>query len=282
MLYSIRGVLPQSDIFFSTPSTLAAEVLYYPLSCGHFYCKEGYQVCRERDESILIAGVLGGSLTLRTDGQEQTANAGDIAVIDCYRPHQYGAYGTLEFIWTHVSGATAPQMARKMIRSRGNVLSSAGGHPATSRLGKLVEHFESGGQSNEFALSSEIHRLLCTLLEPAPSKNTPGLPYASALTDLCAYIDEHLDQPLSVGILAAQIPLSPSHFSKIFRRYMGFSPYDYIRSRRITRAKELLLRSEMSVCDIAAATGFSSESNFFKAFRASSGSSPLHFRKTAG
>lgn len=282
MLYSIRGVLPQSDIFFSTPSTLAAEVLYYPLSCGHFYCKEGYQVCRERDESILIAGVLGGSLTLRTDSQEQTANAGDIAVIDCYRPHQYGAHGTLEFIWVHVNGINTPQMARKMIRSRGNVLSSAGGHPATSQLGKLVEHFESGGPPNEFALSSEIHRLLCTLLEPAPSKNTPGLPYASALTDLCVYIDEHLDQPLSVGILAAQIPLSPSHFSKIFRRYMGFSPYDYIRSRRITRAKELLLRSEMSVCDIAAATGFSSESNFFKAFRASSGSSPLHFRKTAG
>lgn len=281
MLYSIRGVLTQSDIFFSTPSASASEVLYYPLSCGRFYCEEGYQVCRERDESILIAGILGGSLALRTDSQVQRANAGDIVVIDCYRPHQYGAHGTLEFIWTHVNGATAPQMARKIIRAKGNVLSGTGGS-AIDQLGKLVERFESGGQSNEFALSSEIHRLLCTLLEPAPSKNTPGLPYASTLTDLCAYIDEHLDQPLSVGTLAAQIPLSPSHFSKIFRQYMGVSPYNYIRSRRITRAKELLLRSEMSVCDIAASAGFSSESNFFKTFRASTGSSPLHFRKTAG
>lgn len=281
MLYSIQGVLPQSDIFFATPSALAAEVLYYPLSCGRFYCEEGYQVCRERDESLLIAGILGGSLTLRTDGQEQTANAGDIAVIDCYRPHQYGAHGALAFIWAHVNGATAPQMARKIIRAKGNVLSGTGGS-AIDQLGKLVERFKSGGQSNEFVLSAEIHRLLCTLLEPAPSKGTPGLPYASALTDLCTYIDEHLDQPLSVGALAAQIPLSPSHFSKIFRQYIGFSPYDYIRSHRIARAKELLLCSGMSVCDIAAATGFSSESNFFKAFRASTGSSPLHFRKTAG
>lgn len=281
MLHSIRGVYPQSDIFFSTPSALAAEVLYYPLSCGRFYCGQGYGVCRERDESILIAGVLSGTLNLCADGQELTANAGDVAVIDCYRPHQYGTSGALEFIWIHVNGATAPQLARKITQMRGNVLTGAECHPAIKQTERLVQRFEAGEPLNEFELSAEIHRLLCTLAEPVRSEPGAKSPYADALANVCRYIDNHLDQPLLVGDLAAQIPLSPSHFSKMFRQYTRFSPYDYIRTRRITRAKELLLRSELSVSDIAAAAGFGSESNFFKAFRNAVGSSPLHFRKTA-
>lgn len=281
MLHSIRGVHPQSDIFFSTPSTLAAEVLYYPRSCGRFYCGTEYEVCRKRDDSILIAGVLSGTLNLCADGQERTANAGDVAVIDCYRPHQYGASGALEFIWIHVNGATAPQFARKIIQTRGNVLTGTEHHPAIEQLERLVQHFEAGEPLNEFQLSAEIHQLLCTLAEPVRSEHGTKFPYADALANVCRYIDAHLDQPLLVGDLAAQIPLSPSHFSKMFRQYTGFSPYDYIRTRRITRAKELLLRSELPVSAIAAATGFGSESNFFKAFRAAVGSSPLHFRKTA-
>ena len=281
MLHSIPGVFPQSDIFFSTPSALAAETLYYPLSCGHFYCEDGYQVCRGRDESILIAGVLSGSLTLRTDGEERAANAGDIAIIDCYRPHQYGAHGSLEFVWIHVNGANAPQMACKVIQTRGNALTGAGCHPAMEQIEHLVERFEAGGPLNEFSLSAEIHQLLCTLLEPAPQGNGPRPLYADAITKVCRYIDGHLDQPLPVTELAARIPLSPSHFSKIFRQQTGFSPYDYIRTRRITRAKELLLRSSMPVSEVIAACGFGSESNFFKSFRAAVGTSPLNFRKTA-
>ena len=81
--------------------------------------------------------------------------------------------------------------------------------------------------------------------------------------------------------LLAQTPVSKSWFLRLFRQYMGTTPYNFLLSTRITRAKELLVLTDFSVCEIAHQVGFGDESNFSTRFTAMVGQSPQQYRKSA-
>lgn len=82
------------------------------------------------------------------------------------------------------------------------------------------------------------------------------------------YIRQHYAEPLSLDSLLAQTPVSKSWFLRLFRQYMGTTPYNFLLSTRITRAKELLVLTDFSVCEIAHQVGFGDESNFSTRFTA--------------
>ena len=89
----------------------------------------------------------------------------------------------------------------------------------------------------------------------------------------------HLFEPIGVQDAAAAVSLSPSHFSRQFKARTGYSPYEYIVLRRIDKAKYMLASTELSVKEIAYATGYNSEENFIHSFRKNVGVAPGIFRK---
>jgi AraC-like DNA-binding protein len=95
-------------------------------------------------------------------------------------------------------------------------------------------------------------------------------PVAAALD----YIVDHLGEPLSVGQLAKQVNLSPSAFSRLFREVMGCSPYQFVKDKRLNRARELLEARRLGVTEVSRAVGYTSCSHFIKEFRARFGSTP--------
>lgn len=68
-------------------------------------------------------------------------------------------------------------------------------------------------------------------------------------------IDERLCGNLEVRELSDAIGMSPAHFSRVFKRATGYSPYVYVTLRRVRRARELMLMSDASTTDAAAAVG---------------------------
>ena len=75
--------------------------------------------------------------------------------------------------------------------------------------------------------------------------------------------------------------MSKSYFLRLFRRYMGTTPYNYLVNFRITQAKELLVLTDHSVSEIAQEVGFGDASNFSTRFAKATGQSPLQYRKSA-
>lgn len=92
-------------------------------------------------------------------------------------------------------------------------------------------------------------------------------------------IEEQLHQDISLANLAAMTGLSPSYFSRAFKRSMGCSPFEWIAKRRIAKAKDLLTMGKLPLIDIAAATGFSAQAQFTTAFRRMTGLTPGVWRK---
>jgi AraC-like DNA-binding protein len=92
------------------------------------------------------------------------------------------------------------------------------------------------------------------------------------------YIDAHLDSALGIQELAASVGISVSHFSRSFLRSVGLTPHSYIMRRRLTRAQDLLARTDRSLAEVALTTGFSDQSHFCRRFREFIGLPPRSFR----
>jgi AraC family transcriptional regulator len=90
-------------------------------------------------------------------------------------------------------------------------------------------------------------------------------------------MDEHLD--LSLSDLAKEFDLSVRHFARSFRQSTGVSPHQWMLARRIAKAKSLLATSNLSLAEIAAICGFSSQSHLNAVFRRESDISPGRWRR---
>lgn len=93
------------------------------------------------------------------------------------------------------------------------------------------------------------------------------------------YIELHLDEELSRQYVADFVGLSPDYVVKLFKKEMGLSISDYILERRMSRAKELLLKSDMTISDVALSVGYSNFSYFSTLFRKETSMTPQEFRR---
>ena len=66
--------------------------------------------------------------------------------------------------------------------------------------------------------------------------------------------------------------------ARAFKRSTGMAPYQYLTVRRIDRARDLLLYTNLPLADVAACAGFADQSHFTKVFRRIADFSPGHFR----
>lgn len=91
-------------------------------------------------------------------------------------------------------------------------------------------------------------------------------------------MDREYSQPLDVPALARTAMMSPGHFSRRFRAAYSETPYSYLMSRRIERAKELLRRGELSVTEVCMAVGCTSLGSFSARFTELVGETPSEYR----
>jgi len=91
-------------------------------------------------------------------------------------------------------------------------------------------------------------------------------------------MDREYDQPLDVDVLARTALMSTAHFSRQFRAAYGETPYAYLMTRRIERAKALLRRGDLSVTEVCMAVGCSSLGSFSARFTQLAGETPTAYR----
>ena len=84
---------------------------------------------------------------------------------------------------------------------------------------------------------------------------------------------------LSLSELARACRLSPSYFSQAFRQTVGSPPHQWLLTQRLERAKQLLLNTDQSLCEIALATGFADQSHFTRVFSVRIKASPAAWRR---
>lgn len=109
----------------------------------------------------------------------------------------------------------------------------------------------------------------------------PGVLAPNALKRALDYVGDNLAGDLSLDDMARAANLSSRHFSRGFKEATGLSPHQYVIRERVERAKDLLLNTELSVGEVAAACGFAYQGHLARHFVKLVGVPPARFRREA-
>lgn len=94
------------------------------------------------------------------------------------------------------------------------------------------------------------------------------------LTKAIARMQDHIEDPISPSIIAADLGISTRQLERLFGRYLNTSPKKYFMELRLERGRHLLLQTEMSVTEIACACGFEATGHFTRVYKSAYGVTP--------
>ncbi|MCM1061979.1 MAG: helix-turn-helix domain-containing protein [Eubacterium sp.] len=106
--------------------------------------------------------------------------------------------------------------------------------------------------------------------------------YSKPITACIDYIYNHLHEPIRVRILAERVGLNESYLSTLFKKETGQSVSEYVLSKRMEAARNMLKFSDYTYAEISAVLAFSSQSHFIRAFKKCNGCTPREFRNGRG
>lgn len=150
-------------------------------------------------------------------------------------------------------------MFRHLVKSQENTDS----YYAYSKILELIYHLKKDAPKNQKSISSSFRRETLTV------------------DKAIRFMKQNFAQNISLKDLATLTGYSPNHFRNLFSSAMNISPQKYLEKIKIDNAKFLLIKNELSLAEIAYASGFSSQSYFTKVFKEVTGQTPGQFLKNA-
>lgn len=155
---------------------------------------------------------------------------------------------------------------------------------------EIVEEQKTYNQTSPFMLKSLVMKLLVLLYreinEDDTTRDSKEFSFKSrekkALVEsITKYLTENYTEDISLYTLSKNMYLSPVYISKIFKELMGDSPINYLIQIRLSKAKELLADSKLSIKSIAKMVGYSDPYYFSKLYKKYYGVSPNKSRNAS-
>lgn len=152
------------------------------------------------------------------------------------------------------------------------------------RFLELMAQYRSSTLTAALRMKRELLDILATYVELALEQGRPmrltGTAETGKINKVLSYIDERLQERITVEELAKLVHFHPNYFVPYFKSMMGDSPIAYVNRKRMELAKRLLTTTERSVTDIAAEVGL--ELYYFsRMFKKQIGLSPSEYRQGA-
>lgn len=150
-----------------------------------------------------------------------------------------------------------------------------------SLLRRLLFYQSNSGQESSLAIASAALNILQLVIEGSKKdqedKTMPA--QDTEMKQYLAHLDSHFYEAQDIGEAAKRLGISRRSFTQRFREAAGVSWLDYVRSKAIDHAANLLLETNAPIASVAFESGFSDLSTFYRHFKARRGVSPSAWRK---
>ena len=275
-----HGVCPGSETYFCTPSDRARRLLFYLITCGHFYTGSSYHIYRESFSGFLLYYIAGGQLTIRHQDTIVVAKSGQLAFLDLSQPHEYYSPECSEFFYLHLDGANTRQLWETVCREQGGFLfDSPCADRIRSEMAEIIQACRNDLLPNEVRLSEKIYTALSSCLTGCADDDGSALAEDSPIYAAVQYIRKNYRANLTLEEIARQANLSKYHFIRLFKQICGCTPHEYLILTRLNRAKHLLTTTDLPISQVAREVGYRNMATFSNVFSERVGLSPSQFRQ---
>ena len=282
MLTYNMDVTPESIWKRTTPSEAELAQPYYCTEAGVFYAQQHFSTARTDKESYILFYTLRGAGLIEQDGNHVTLSTGQALLLNCRTPQSYctaPGQSCWHHYWVHLDGVGVAAMEPLLLPDKKLTPVQLTGVRMQELFELVLEQMELGTVDSMVQTGLALHEMLAlcaqSLFAQAEMTTNRQLILQAAET-----LRKNYRQELSLADLLSSAHMSKSYFLRLFRRYMGTTPYNYLVNFRITQAKELLVLTDHSISEIAQEAGFGDASNFSTRFAKATGQSPMQYRKS--
>ena len=255
------------------------------LSCGHQlitssdYYWDGLR--RGDKEFCFWQYTLSGRGELRIKDEIYPVNPGQAMLLTIPENHCYyfpSDSNSWEFIFITMHGREIMRLFRQLRQETGVIAEFAEDSLPVQKawsICRMTEKNEIGSQYIASSLAYDFVMSLIDYVRPAGQRESRPPEFINRVYDYCS---KNIDRQISVDDMAKCAGYSRSHFTRLFKQYMGNSPQHFMNEFRIRMAVRLLQTEQLRIKEIAQRCGFDDVSYFCKIFRKFQKVSPNEFR----
>ncbi len=260
------------------PTTLVpSDAGYFPDAALHYF--ERPKGC---GQLILILCVRGAGWVELGDARFDVT-PGQLAVILPNEPHRYGAdeKHPWTIYWCHAAGAVAERLGAMLRQDVPCPVFETDDQPRLAGLfEEITDELVAGyGIDHLIPASMALAHLLGLAIAHCGRRRVPS-DVLLRVRRAISYMQQRLEEQISIPELASMVNLSTSHFHAVFRKATGFTPLDYFIRLKLRRACELLDSTTYPVKRIAEELGFADALYLSRVFHRVQGMSPTEYRST--
>ncbi len=163
------------------------------------------------------------------------------------------------------------------------VLSPVSRQFAEKLLENMLKEYLSQNPAREKYLKIALLQLLLFLNMHRNTSEGSMLQYVNSthktIAEITGFINNYYYEDITLESISARFFISPCYFSRTFKKVSGLSFTQYLNNVRIKEARNLLVTTNMTITEIAIATGFRSSTHFNRVFKNITGMSPLNYKK---
>lgn len=273
----------QESIWKRTTLSEAERAQSYSCTeAGLFYAQQRFSTARTDKESYILFYTLRGAGLIEQDGNHVVLETGQALLLNCRTAQSCctaPGQSCWHHYWVHLDGAGVAAMEPLLLPDKKLTPVQLTGVRMQELFELVLEQMELGTVDSMVQTGLALHEMLAlcaqSLFAQAEMTTNRQLILQAAET-----LRKNYRQELSLADLLSSAHMSKSYFLRLFRRYMGTTPYNYLVNFRITQAKELLVLTDHSISEIAQEAGFGDASNFSTRFAKATGQSPMQYRKS--
>ncbi len=271
-------VVPRSIIAAALTAPVTSQILV--TDCGHFPHASAHGRVRPHGAGQTVVIVCSqGSGWAEIRGVRHRIGPREALLVPRREPHAYGADpgDPWTIWWVHLEGAQVADLAAATEATAARpVIPVPALAKCTALVDEVIEHLERDETISSLrAASGAAWHLLTTLADRHVDRISDD-PVEQIRECLAAKLSEQL----SIADVAAQVSLSASHLTALFKARTGYAPMQYRTLLRMQRARELLDTSDKPVAMIAREVGYDDVAHFSRRFSDLHQVSPRAYRKT--
>ena len=269
----------------ATASQMAKSSIAYVQELGDFIAGRNYFTRRANLPSYLIKYCISGEGILEYGGNTYTIKPGQVFWIDCEKPQYYHTSqekGNWRVLWVHLYGASCKAYYELYLaQNDGNVTHDIDSDLAVrSTLESLIGLYKSGDTNlQDDVQASGLLTMLMTYCIASASKHSVSNRLPAYIIDARSFINSNYSERITLNVISKKLSINKFYIQKLFKRYMGLTPNEYLIQIRLTRAKQLLRTTKLPVSQIATEVGVSNIGHFINQFKQHEGITPGGYRQ---